>query len=154
MWELSIGFALIAVTIAIHAVGAAGWLAYMSHLLKNKDHLPQWQELFRAVLFTTMVLLFFHVLEVLVWAVAYYHMPDMAGLGSFEEAVYFSIVTFTTLGYGDVTLNADWNFLAGMEAMVGITVFGLTTALIFSVIQKIWTGTKMNKAHESPHEEN
>jgi hypothetical protein len=42
------------------------------------------------------------------------------------------------LGYGDITLSAEWNLLSGMEAMVGITVFGLTTALLFAVIQQIW----------------
>ena len=52
---------------------------------------------------------------------------------------YFSIVSFTTLGYGDITLNAHWRFLSGMEAMAGIAVFGLTTALAFSVIHKYWS---------------
>ena len=151
MWKLALGFGLIAATVTIHAVGAAAWLGYMTRRLRKPEVVSQSHELFRAVLWTTIVLLFFHLVEVLLWATAYYLLPGMAGLSSMSEAIYFSVVTFTTLGYGDVTLNADWRFLAGMQAMVGITVFGLTTALIFAVIQKIWTGENM-APHVSPHE--
>ena len=48
------------------------------------------------------------------------------------------MVTFTTLGYGDITLAREWQLLTGVEGMVGITVFGLTTAMLFAVIQKSW----------------
>ena len=48
------------------------------------------------------------------------------------------MITFTTLGYGDITLAQEWHLLTGVEGMVGIVVFGLTTALLFAVIQKSW----------------
>ena len=48
------------------------------------------------------------------------------------------MITFTTLGYGDITLAQEWQLLTGVEGMVGIVVFGLTTALLFAVIQKSW----------------
>lgn len=50
--------------------------------------------------------------------------------------MYFSLVSFTTLGYGDVTLNPQWELLGPMEAMAGITVIGLSTAILFAVIQR------------------
>jgi len=59
-------------------------------------------------------------------------------------AIGIFMITFTTLGYGDVTLNSDWDFLSGMEAMVGITVFGLTTAILFAVIQNVRGGNRQN----------
>ena len=75
---------------------------------------------------------------VVLWALFYFLLPDNAGLNNWAEAIYFSIVTFTTLGYGDVTLSPAWRQLSGMEAMVGIVVFGLTTAILFTVIQRVW----------------
>jgi voltage-gated potassium channel Kch len=44
--------------------------------------------------------------------------------------MYFSIVTFTTLGYGDVLVAEQWRILAATEAANGIIMFGWTTALI------------------------
>jgi len=72
-------------------------------------------------------------------------LPSQVGLSSCKEALYFSLVSFTTLGYGDVTLGPRWELLGPMEAMAGITVIGLTTALLFAVIQRSWQighGTK------------
>ena len=59
-------------------------------------------------------------------------MPD------FEAAIYFSFVTFTTLGYGDLTLSDGWRLLSGIEALNGILLDGWSTAVLFAVVQRIW----------------
>ena len=79
-----------------------------------------------------------HVLEAFLWALLYMLLPAQAGLKNLHEALYFSLVTFTTLGYGDITIHEKWQLLTGIEGMVGIVVFGMTTALLFAVIQKCW----------------
>ena len=87
---------------------------------------------------TTIVLVLLHALEACLWAFLYLLLPGHAGLDSFHEAFYFSIVTITTLGYGDITLTAPWHILSGVEGMIGIVVFGLTTAILFAAIQNSW----------------
>ena len=47
-----------------------------------------------------------------------------------ESALYFSIVTFTTLGYGDITLDTQWRLLASFTAVNGLIIFGLNTAFL------------------------
>ncbi len=49
---------------------------------------------------------------------------------SLEPALYFSIVTFTTLGYGDITIGPQWRILASFAAVDGLIIFGLNTAFL------------------------
>jgi hypothetical protein len=57
----------------------------------------------------------------------------------FETAVYFSAVTFTTLGYGDIVLEAaQWRLLTGIEALNGVLLLGLSTALLLGVVHNSW----------------
>lgn len=74
------------------------------------------------------------VLEVWAWAMLYL---VLGAIGSVEEAAYFSTVTFTTLGYGDITLDA-WRLLSSFEAANGLLMFGWSTALVFVAVQWIY----------------
>ena len=129
---------MIGLTVGIHTTGAAIWLRSLGRRLEHNASINQPPHLFRAILSTAIVLLMLHALEAFLWALLYLALPAQAGLKSLHEAFYFSLVTFTTLGYGDLTLHSNWQLLAGIEGMVGIVVFGLTTALLFAVIQKSW----------------
>ena len=135
---LLIGVLMMALTVAVHAVGSVMWLDFMKTWNDKWTNINGTRSLYRAVIWTAVALLLLHFIEVVLWALFYFMLPDNAGLNSWPEAIYFSIVTFTTLGYGDVTLNPAWRQLSGMEAMVGIVVFGLTTAILFTVIQRVW----------------
>lgn len=80
-----------------------------------------------------------HVIEFHLWALTYMLVLPGDTLDNYEKAVYFSFVTFTTLGYGDVTLSTqDWRVLSGVEAMNGILLAGWSTALLFVVVQRSW----------------
>jgi hypothetical protein len=48
------------------------------------------------------------------------------------------MVTYTTLGYGDVVLTGQWRTLATIQAANGVIIFGWTTALIFVFIQRVY----------------
>jgi voltage-gated potassium channel Kch len=75
------------------------------------------------------------VLDVTIWAIFYY---VQEALPSFEESLYFSTVTFTTVGYGDIVLGSEWRQLATFEAMNGWIIFGWATALIMTVVQRLY----------------
>jgi hypothetical protein len=77
-----------------------------------------------------------HVFEILMWALTYLALPGLTEIETLEQASYFSFVTFTTLGYGDITLEPPWRVLSGIEAMDGILLVGWTTAMLFSAIQR------------------
>ena len=88
------------------------------------------------VLVLTIVGLFFvHIVEILSWAVMYLWLGEFESL---ERALYFSAVTFTTLGYGDITLQERWQLLSSVEAVNGIILFGVSTAFLFAVMRKLF----------------
>jgi voltage-gated potassium channel Kch len=74
------------------------------------------------------------VLEAVIWAWTYL---AVGVFENFEPALYFSLVTFTTLGFGDVVLDPSWRVLSAIEAANGTIMFGWTTALIFWFVQRI-----------------
>jgi len=74
------------------------------------------------------------ILEALLWASAYLAVGGFEGL---ESAFYFSLVVFTTLGFGDIVLDPAWRILTAIEAVNGIMMFGWTTALNFWFMQRL-----------------
>lgn len=132
--QFSIAAALISATVAIQAV-------FMSFGIRAY----KWVEVHRPAIITqrpttvTVVWVVFLmlpiILDVAVWAAFYFL---QAALPSFEEALYFSTVTFTTVGYGDIVLGHEWRQLATFEAMNGWIIFGWATALIMAVIQRVY----------------
>ncbi|MGB3020865.1 MAG: potassium channel family protein, partial [Methyloceanibacter sp.] len=62
----------------------------------------------------------------------------LGAIGSFEQAVYFSTVTFTTLGFGDIILDERWRLLSSFEAANGLLMFGWSTALVFVAVKWVY----------------
>ena len=72
--------------------------------------------------------------EVCVWAITY-RLLEVPALASVEDAFYFSMVTYTTLGYGDLVMEGSWRVLSAFEAANGLIMFGWTTAVVIRVVQ-------------------
>jgi hypothetical protein len=73
-------------------------------------------------------------MEIVSWALLYLQQGALSGV---EEALYFSGVTFASLGYGDITLDPRFRLLSSLEAMVGILMAGWSTALLVAVSQRM-----------------
>ncbi len=82
---------------------------------------------------TVAVLLVAHVAEVVLWSVTY-GLVDAAPPEA--DLLYFALVNYTTLGYGDVLPVARWRLLGPITAMNGILLFGWSTAVIFEVMDR------------------
>ena len=134
--NIGIGIALIIITILIHSI-ATKLAIHLSKRAKNSKytHMNQISEVWIALL--VLMMFFASFLESSIWAGFYYL---IGALPDFEIALYFSIVTFTTLGYGDVTLPEQWNLLASIQAAIGIIVFGWSTAIVMLVVQRLYFG--------------
>ena len=135
---LMIGAVLVGITFVIHAVGSTWWIGFL--ISRYTDHDGRWRRgsTTLCLISTGVFLLALHIIEVIAWAVTYRNLPGLDELKTFEEATYFSLVTFTTLGYGEITLGPQWRLLSGIEAMNGILIAGWSTALLFVVVQRSW----------------
>jgi hypothetical protein len=70
-----------------------------------------------------------------IWAAAY----AAVGLFSdFETSLYYSLKSYTTVGYGDVLPAAKWRLLGPIEAAVGILMLGWSTGVIVAAVQRIY----------------
>lgn len=72
-----------------------------------------------------------------IWAVAFWALGVFVTL---EAALYFSLVAFTTLGFGDILLPQQWRLLAGMIAANGLLNIGLYTAILVEVLRQLRLG--------------
>ena len=100
------------------------------------------KELTRSLLLSTLMLALFvlwlflaTLLEVWAWALLYLALNTIESL---EEAAYFSMETFSTLGFGDIILAKHWRLLSSFEAANGMLMFGWSTALVFAAVQWIY----------------
>ncbi len=76
-----------------------------------------------------------HTTSAWAWAGVYYTLGEFT---EFSRALYFSVVTSTTLGYGDITLAERWQLFASFEAMGGLILFGVSTAFLLGVMRKLF----------------
>lgn len=132
MWkEFLLGVLLVIATTIVHAGGTVVAL----RALKPRSWAAH-PHLLRTLLICSLVLGMFllSLLEAALWGCTY---VAVGAIESLESALYFSLVTFTTLGYGDMTFESDWRLLASLEAVNGIIMFGWTTALVVAYLQRL-----------------
>ena len=143
---LNIGIAafMMVVTTAIHAVGMVLALHAIQKYEGESSKHPRLSRIYRV---SGIILLMFlaSIMEVLVWASTFLALNAIQGL---EKALYFSMVTFTTLGYGEIVLDEQWRLLASFEAANGIIMFGWSTAIVIAVVQNVY----FKVGQKSPHD--
>ncbi len=132
--QLLIGSLIICLTIVVEAIcivtaligirRARGWLKSSRGMSKP----------IVAIALITLWMLGGLTLSVWAWAGALIGLELFATL---EEAVYFAIVSFTTLGFGDDSLPQRWRLLSGLIATNGLVLFGLTTAFLFEALDRL-----------------
>lgn len=76
-----------------------------------------------------------HSIQVWMWAASFL---VLGALNTLETALYFSLLTYTTLGYGDITLGADFRLFGGFAAVTGLLTFGISTAFLVGLISRMF----------------
>ena len=129
--KLLIASCLVATTVMIHAIGLGMTLSYVlrSTVRPNTRVWPITWLLIRIA----WLLIVIHLFEIAVWALFFWWqkcLPDA------ESSLYFSGVTYATLGYGDLLLPKEWRLFGPLEALTGTLMCGLSIAFFFAVLSK------------------
>lgn len=138
--QMLIGTVLIGLTVIFQAAFTVVGLRCLDWLERHKHRFSHHHAIFIIVFFV--LLMFVGIgIDIWIWAVFYHASGALADL---EEALYFSTVTFTTLGYGDVILSKEWRLLASFEAANGLMIFGWATAFVVTAVQHfyVWHRSK------------
>jgi hypothetical protein len=75
-----------------------------------------------------------HLTQIALWAVVFLACGEFS---TFEKAFYVSAENYTALGYGDIILSGQWRLLGPLEAVNGLLLFGLSTAVLFAVLSHL-----------------
>jgi hypothetical protein len=121
-------------TVVIHGIA----VIVIVHLIRRQHRLGRigvrfWQDV-AIVCFTTLVTATAHLFEITVWALLFLLCGEFAQFGG---ALYHSATNYTTLGYGDVVMRPLWKLMGPLEAADGMLMFGVSTAIIVSLVQLI-----------------
>jgi hypothetical protein len=80
------------------------------------------------------MMILLHLTEITIWALFFWWRGCFP---SARESFYFSGVTYTTVGYGDLVLSSPWRLLAPIESLMGILMCGLSTGVFFYIVSRI-----------------
>ncbi|MEZ5885806.1 MAG: potassium channel family protein [Paracoccaceae bacterium] len=132
--QILIGASLMLTTIAVAGASlwrVELWLRQRHNWLVEAPHGPKLLILLCAGAIWVMGLL---TIWVWLWALTFYALELFPGL---EPCVYFALVSFTTLGYGDVLLPHEWRLLGGMTAANGFLNFGILVASLTEALRNV-----------------
>ena len=128
LWAL----VLMSLCVAIHAGGVTSALRW---LRQRSDMAPQFWSVTWLFILVAGWMVLLHLLEISAWAGFYVWQHALA---DGQSAFYFSAVTYTTTGYGDIVLPAEWRLLGGVEALTGILMCGWSTGFFFAIVNRIY----------------
>jgi voltage-gated potassium channel len=133
---LIVVFGLTALTVIIHGLGTLTLTVNLRRVwAEKKDHLRLLTLEFLIVRLVSGLLLL-HLIEMSLWAVCY---VVTRVLRDFETAAYFSLTSYTTVGYGDVVLPAPERLIGPIEAAVGVLMLGWSTGLVVVAITRVYS---------------
>jgi hypothetical protein len=129
-----VALALLAACVIVQSAGMLvliHWLAGVRQVLESPSAPRRSWLLLRVFLWIVLL----HLIQVGLWAVVYWLAHEVPTL---ETAVYFSLVTYTTIGFGDVVLGPGWRVLAGIEGLTGVLLIGWSTAFVFAIVNRMY----------------
>jgi len=129
-----VALAILSVCVVIHTVGMvliAEWLLGKRDLFRDQGALLRETMILVSVFAMVIVL---HIISTCIWAGFY---RALGLFSNFETALYFSVGSYTTIGYGDVVLPERWRLLGGVEGLNGVLLCGISTAFIFVIVNAI-----------------
>ena len=130
------GLPIIAMNVVIHVFCLGLFTEKVEQALGRLEGRRRFKTIFAMVMIVTVALAtILHGVEGAIWAGAYRllgAMPDG------RTAVLYSLSAMTSYGHANLFLESRWQLMGALEALNGMLLFGLTTAFLFAMIQRVW----------------
>ena len=126
---------LIAINVVIHVLSLGVITEQVDSILERLKRHRRFESIFAIVMSLTVTLAtLLHGVEALAWALAY---ELLGALPTYKLAMLYSLSAMSSYGNSDISLPEEWRMMGALEALNGMILFGLTTAFLFAVIQRI-----------------
>ncbi len=135
--ELLLGTGLLTASLLSFSVAIVLVVSLMSRVIRSGYSGESFWKSVAIMIAVTLVMAAAHLAEIALWAVAF---RANCEISTFEKALYFSAQNYTTLGYGDVVLSDRWRLVGPLEAINGLLLFGLSTAVMFAALSRLVSG--------------
>ena len=130
--ELLLATAMVGAIVVVHLIG----LALLIRALKSHSRLFRSLQILPLTLLVTATLGIIAIHTVEIWLYAALYM-ELGAFTAFEQALYFSTVTYASVGYGDMLLPVEWRILGAIEGPVGVVMLGVSTAFLVSLLTQL-----------------
>ena len=133
--ELLIAFGIMGVCLVTHVTGI---VLLGEELVRRRERI---EELVGLIYSASLLIIVFavviclHVIEATIWAGFYYAARLFT---DFETSLYFSLTSYSTLGYGDAVLPQKWRLLGTVEGISGVLLCGLSAAFLFAIVNALF----------------
>lgn len=131
---LLVGAIPVVFTIFTHGLAVMATLSFIRREKRLGHEGVSFRNDFLMVMLTMTFTMAAHLIEIAWWAILFIFCGEFS---EFATAYYHSAVNYTTLGYGDLLMTPAWRLLGPLEAANGMLMFGVSTAMIFAVMQRL-----------------
>jgi hypothetical protein len=130
--ELTLATMMVLAIVFIHLIG----LAILTRALRSHSRVMRSVRILplTLLLLASIGIIAIHTVEIWLYAGVYL---ELGAFRSFEESLYFSTVTYASVGYGDVLLPHEWRIFGAIEGPVGIIMLGWSTAFLVSLLSQL-----------------
>ena len=129
-----VGAGVFLVTLVCYALATSLIIHFVVHLIRiGFTGLGFWQNV-GIMIIVSLLTAIAHLIQIGLWAIALLVVGEFS---SFHLAFYCSAQNYTALGYGDMILSERWRMLGPLEAISGLLLFGLSTALMFAIMGRL-----------------
>lgn len=132
--EIIVAFVIVAIGVVVHTIGM---LIFVEWLLQRFSMTEQHglRHYMPMLIMVFCVVIMLHVLQTSFWA-SFYYLEQL--FPDYETSLYFSMTSYTTIGFGDIVLPKRWRLLGAIEGVSGVLLCGLSTAFIFAIVNALF----------------
>jgi voltage-gated potassium channel len=131
--QLAAAVLLLSLTLCLHCAGITTLIEWLKRVLTRDIHRHGPVYAATLVVQSTLAIIVLHGLVILLWACFY----RTRCFPSWELAFYFSATSYSTVGFGDVTLPSNWRLLGPLEGVTGMLMCGISVSILFALVTRL-----------------